>query len=276
MASNNAMVQYASAGLLACGILSNVATSLLFQNRRSIGEVSRHNPLIWAPRDLGGGGTPGSSPIYGLMWSAIYFGAFASAICTLVATTQGSDLQGHAAAASLFNGSANACGAFLLASLWGPLFTENRKWTFVVASVLLVTCAALALTGAIVAKPFVDAQTWWAVLQGVVLSVFAGWASVAAGLSVGITTRVYNRGIDVDFKDDEHAWSPFPLVLSGLLAIIAILFANPLLPVPLAVSTAFMKNFRKLYVWAALVVCVVGMCVGVAMAYVYRQIGVFW
>jgi hypothetical protein len=142
--------------------------------------------------------------------------------------------------------------------------------------VLLVTCAALALTGAIVAKPFVDAQTWWAVLQGVVLSVFAGWASVAAGLSVGITTRVYNRGIDVDFKDDEHAWSPFPLVLSGLLAIIAILFANPLLPVPLAVSTAFMKNFRKLYVWAALVVCVVGMCVGVAMAYVYRQIGVFW
>jgi hypothetical protein len=217
MASNNAVVQFASAGLLACGLLSNVATSLLFENRRSVGEVSRRNRVIWAPRDLGGGGTPGSSPVYGLMWSAIYFGAFASAICTLVATTQGSELQGHAAAADLFNGSGCACGAFLLASLWGPLFTQARKWTFAVASVLLVTCAALALTGAIVAKPFVDAQTWWVVLNGVVLSVFAGWASVAAGLSVGITTRAYSRGIDVDFKDDEHAWSPFPLVLSGLL-----------------------------------------------------------
>ena len=165
MASNNAVVQYASAGLLVCGVLSNVATSLLFENRRSIGEVSRRNPLVWAPRDLGGGGTPGSSPVYGLMWSAIYFGAFASAICTLVATTQGSELQGHAAAADLFNGSANACGAFLIASLWGPLFTEARKLTFAIASVLLVTCAALALTGAIVSKWCVDAQTWWVVLN---------------------------------------------------------------------------------------------------------------
>jgi hypothetical protein len=276
MASNNAVVQFASAGLLACGLLSNVATSLLFENRRSVGEVSRRNRVIWAPRDLGGGGTPGSSPVYGLMWSAIYFGAFASAICTLVATTQGSELQGHAAAADLFNGSGCACGAFLLASLWGPLFTQARKWTFAVASVLLVTCAALALTGAIVAKPFVDAQTWWVVLNGVVLSVFAGWASVAAGLSVGITTRAYSRGIDVDFKDDEHAWSPFPLVLSGLLTVLAAVFANPLLPVPLAVSTAFMKNFRKSYVWVPLVVCVVGVVVGVVMALVYRQTGVFW
>jgi hypothetical protein len=276
MASNNAVVQYASAGLLACGILSNVATSLLFQNRRSIGEVSRHNPLIWAPRDLGGGGTPGSSPIYGLMWSAIYFGAFASAICTLVATTQGSDLQGHAAAASLFNGSANACGAFLLASLWGPLFTEKKKWTFAVASVLLVTCAALALTGAIVAKPFVDAQTWWAVLQGVVLSVFAGWASVAAGLSVGITTRIYNHGIDAVVKEDDRAFSPFPLTLAVLLTVLSIVFASPLLPVPLAVASMFIKNFRKWYVWGSLAVCVVGVVGGVVMALVYRQTGVFW
>jgi hypothetical protein len=276
MASNNAVVQFASAGLLACGLLSNVATSLLFENRRSVGEVSRRNRVIWAPRSFGGGGDPGSSPIYGLMWGVIYLGAFASAICTLVATTQGSELQGHAAAADLFNGSGCACGAFLLASLWGPLFTQARKWTFAVASVLLVTCAALALTGAIVAKPFVDAQTWWVVLNGVVLSVFAGWASVAAGLSVGITTRAYSRGIDVDFKDDEHAWSPFPLVLSGLLTVLAAVFANPLLPVPLAVSTAFMKNFRKSYVWVPLVVCVVGVVVGVVMALVYRQTGVFW
>jgi hypothetical protein len=276
MASNNAVVQHASAGLLACGVLSNVATSLLFQNRRSIGEVSRRNPLVWAPRSFGGGGDPGSSPVYGLMWGFIYLGAFASATATLVATLQGSELQGHAAVASLFNSSANACGAFLIASLWGPLFTENRKWTFVAASVLLVTCAALALTGAIVSKWCVDAQTWWVVLNGVVVSVFAGWATVAAGLSVGMTTRVYNRGIDVDFKDDEHAWSPFPLVLSVFLAVLAIVFANPLLPVPLAVATAFVKNFRQWYVWVPLVVCVVGMCVGVAMAYVYRQIGVFW
>ena len=117
-------MQYASAGLLACGVLSNVATSLLFQNRRSIGEVSRRNPLSWAPRGFGGVGDPGSSPVYGLMWMFIYVGAFVSALCMLVATAQGNDLNGHAAVASLFNSSANACGAFLIASLWGPLFTE--------------------------------------------------------------------------------------------------------------------------------------------------------
>jgi len=276
MASNNAVVQYASAGLLACGILSNVATSLLFQNRRSISEVSRRNPLVWAPRGFAGGGDPGSSPVYRLMWGCIYLGAFASATATLVATLQGQDLQGHQAAAALFNSSGCACGAFLIASLWGPLFTQARKWTFAIASVLLVTCAGLALAAGIVSKWCIDAQTWWAVLQGVVVSVFAGWATVAAGLSVGITTRAYNRGVDAVVPEDEHAWSPFPLVLSIFLAVLAILFANPLLPVPLAVSTAFMKNFRHWYVWVPLVVCVVGMCVGVAMALVYRSAGVFW
>lgn len=276
MASNNVVVQYASAGLLACGILSNVATALLFENRRAIGEVSRRNPLIWAPRGLGGGGTPGSSPIYGLMWSAIYTGAFASAICMLVATAQESELQGHAAAADLFNSSANACGAFLIASLWGPLFTESRKWSFVAASVLLVTCAGLALTGAIVAKPFVDAQTWWVVLNGVVVSVFAGWTSVAAGLSVGMTTRVYNHGVDAVVPEDDRAWSLFPLVLSVWLAVLSVVFANPLLPIPLAFSTAFMKNFRSWYVGVPLVVSVVGIVLGVVMVFVYRQFGVFW
>jgi hypothetical protein len=37
-----------------------------------------------------------------------------------------------------------------------------------------------------------------------------------------------------------------------------------------------MKNFRKSYVWVPLVVCVVGVVVGVVMALVYRQTGVFW
>ena len=276
MASNNAVVQYASAGLLACGILSNVATSLLFQNRRSISEVSRRNPLVWAPRSFGGGGDPGSSPIYGLMWGFIYLGAFASATATLVATLQGQDLQGHQAAAALFNSSGCACGAFLIASLWGPLFTEARKWTFAIASVLLVTCAALALTGAIVAKPFVDAQTWWVMLNGVVVSVFAGWTSVAAGLSVGITTKVHNHGVDAVVSEYDSAWSPFPLVLSIFLAVLAILFANPLLPVPLAVASMFMKNFQKWYMLGSLVVCVVGVVVGIMMVLLYRQIGTFW
>jgi hypothetical protein len=276
MASNNAVVQFASAGLLACGLLSNVATSLLFENRRSVGEVSRRNLVVWSPRGFGGSGAPGSSPVYRLMWGFIYLGAFASATATLVATLQSEELQGYQAAAAMFNGNGCACGAFLIASLWGPLFTEARKWTFAVASVLLLTCAALALTGAIVAKPFVDAQTWWVVLNGVVLSVFAGWASVAAGLSVGITTKAYNHGVDAVVPEDDRAWSPFPLVLSGLLTVLAAVFANPLLPVPLAVASMFMKNFQKWYVWVPLVVCVVGIGLGVAMVYVYRSSGVFW
>jgi uncharacterized membrane protein len=65
-------------------------------------------------------------------------------------------------------------------------------------------------------------------------------------------------------------------VLSVFLAVLAIVFANPLLPVPLAVATAFVKNFNKWYVFGSLVVCVVGVVGGVVMAFVYRGTGTFW
>jgi hypothetical protein len=198
-------------------------------------------------------------------------GTIFSAACILVATSHGSGLNADGvtddAVYALFNSSASACGAFFIAALWGPLFTESRKWTFAAASVLLIACAAIALTGAIASTWGLLSQPWWMMMNGMVVSLFAGWTSVAAGLSVGITTRVYNHGIDTDVKEDDRAWSPFPIALSIMLATLAILFANPILPVPLAIATLFMKDMRRFYVWASLVVCAIGIAIGAVNAF---------
>ena len=275
MSSDDArIVQLAAAGLVASGLLVTAGATALFPLRTSIGAITRENPVPWGPRDLGGGGSPGSSPIYGAIWSFIYAGEFVFAVSLLVAAAQGrisSDSR------RLFVHAACVFSALLVSSLWSPLFAERKRWCFLMASVVLVFTAVVAMMGAVVAKPFFDDEEWFESIGGAVTSVFAGWTTVAAALSIGIVTRVYNRGLDKGASNEDES-SFFPLVLSVLLAVIAIVFANPILPVPLFVALFFVKGiaFKDGRVWGASIVCMAGIVVAVVILYVYRSAGEFW
>jgi hypothetical protein len=270
MVSDVVVVQYAAAGVVAAGLLCVFSSSALFPTKVSIGEVSRRNPVPWSPRGFGGSGERGKSPVFGLMWGIIFSTQFAFSISTFVYALRQDEVVDDQ---SLFNQCACVAGSFLLASVWTPLFSEEKTWTFLLSSVLLVTTAILSTCGAVFSKPFF-VEEWYTIFGGVATTFFAGWCLVAAGLSVGIVTRVNNHGLNAPERKDTPTNSFFPLVLSIVAAILAILFANPVLPVPLLLTLPFVPGITNQWrVWVPAIVCVVGIGVGGAMVLVYRASG---
>lgn len=159
-----------------------------------------------------------------------------------------------------------------MASVWSSLFSEEKKWTFVLSSVLLVVTAFVATAGAVVSKPFF-VNEWYVILGGVSTTFFSGWTIVASGLSVGITTRAYNHGIDAVERKEPTA-SFWPLVLSILTAILAIVLANPIFPIPLLLTLPFVPGvFKDWKIWVPAIVCAVGIGMGSGMVAVYRSAG---
>lgn len=272
MSSGDAqIVQVVSAGLIVCGLLVIIGAGLLLPARTPLKEVTKNNPVPWSPRGFGGKGEVGSSPIFGVMWGSIYTGQLFYAILLLITAAQGNVSDENL----IFNQCACVYGGFLMASVWSPLFAEVTRASFVLASIVLLLTAGMVLVAAAVAKPFF-VESWWNTVGGCVTSCFAGWATVAAGLSVGITTRIYNRGINSG-KSNELEYSFFPLVLSVILAVLAITFANPIIPVPLFFTTFFLKGiYSDWWIFGATIVCVLGVASGTAMIFVYREIGLWY
>lgn len=258
MDSDILVIQFASCGLLVSGLLCIVSARVVFPERISIGEITRKNPVPWSPRNFGG--TDGKSPIFGFMWSVIFLSQFGFAVASFIYALRKHEV---ADAPSLFNQCACIAGALVIASVWAPLFTTNKKWSFVWASVLLCTTSVLATVGAVVAKPFFVAE-WYILLGGVSATIFAGWTLVAAGLSIGIVTRVYNHGIGTrDQTDVTGTSSFFPLILSIATATLAIVFANPIFPLPLLVTLVFVPGITSDWrIWTAAIVCILGIGFG--------------
>lgn len=267
------IVQYASAGMIASGLLITVGAGALFPLRTSLSAVTNKNPVPWAPRDFGGSGAPGKSPIYGVMWSLIYGGEFVYAIALTIAAWVGNvDTDVY----RMFNHAACVFAGLLMSSLWSPLFAEQKRWCLLLASVVLVLTACVVTVGAIAAKPFLT-RSWWDDWGAAFTSLFAGWSVVAAALSVGIVTRSYNRGMNKGAENEEEG-SFFPLALAALLSVLAFTFANPILPLPLFVALFFVKDvFRDWKIWGAVVVCLIGIAGGTGMIFVYESAFVkFW
>ena len=219
---------------------------------------------------------PGKSPLFGIFWFSIYFLVMCSAISLLAASFAGVTVSSSERADNLFNSCACATGSLFLAAAWGGIFTLGRKWALVFASVLLVGCALLSTTGAVLSKPLSREAVWFERLTAVSISLLGGWSCVAAGLGVGIVTRAYSRGLDAIESEFEGAWSPFPIVLAATTGAIGVVFANPLLSLPLAVSTFFMPKLRRWHVWAAAAIAVACSVAAVVTGLVYQTTGEFW
>jgi len=253
------VVQLCGVGAVASGLMAVGASRLLFPSQTSISAVTRRNPVPWSPRGFGGVGREGKSLVFGIMWGLIFLSQFLFVVAGLVEVFAGVVVEDDV---SFFNQAGCVGGALFLASVWTPVFTINAAWAFVVSSILLLTTAALATTGAVIAKPFSHTE-WLAVFFGFSTSFFAGWTLVAAALSVGIVTRAYNRGVNAP-EGVEGGLSYFPLALSVLVLVLAILFANPILPAPLAITFFFVPGiFSDWRVWVAQIVCVCAIGFGV-------------
>lgn len=261
------IIQLASSGFLACGLVITASVPMIFPSIRSVKEVSRRNSVYWSPRGfLGNKG--GGSPMFGIAWGLIYTSQLYLSIGLLVSGLQSAIVPDPV---GLFNACACTFAATMLSSFWTPLFTLSRPWTFAMSSALLLLCAAFATIGAVASKPFYHGLVWLDAGLAV-SSVFSGWVITASAISIGITTKVYSRGVDADEQDE---MSLYPIIVAVVLTILAIVFGNPVIPAPLFVATFFMPITRW-SIWVATVICAVGIGVGIAMLYVYKSISLFW
>lgn len=252
-------VKYASAGMILSGLLVTIGLGVLLPLKGSIKDVTSKNYISWSPGGLMG--SQGRSPLFGFMWSFIYIGELIYALVIVLSEfLEMTDKTDATDVFTLFNHSACVYAALLLSSVWPSLFVQQKKWSFVLAAFVLVLTACILLIGAVISQPFSN-NMWWNDIGAIVTSFFAGWVCVAAALNVGIVTRVYNRGVNAN-DTEEQQMSIFPLVLSIVLGIVCIFSFNPILPVPLFLSTFFIKGiFTDWRTWSATITCAVSITI---------------
>ena len=161
-----------------------------------------------------------------------------------------------------------------MSGMWTPLFTQGEPWAITASAALLCCVAAVTTLGAIASKPFVLGG-WWETIGACSTSFFAGWTLTAAGLSIGITTRVNNRGMNA--VSTKVGTSPFPLALSVLLCVLSVAFGNPILSVPFLMAILTVQNvFRLWWLYVPALVALGGVAGGIVMLFVYRGAGTWW
>jgi len=259
-------IQLVSSGFLTCGLAMAVLVPAVFPSIRSVKSVSERNSVFWSPR--GFLGAKGRSPIFGIAWFLIYSSQLYLAVALLIVSLQNSILPDPI---GLLNGSACIFAATMLSSLWTPLFTLAKPWAFTASSTLLILCAVFATVGVVACKPLFHGVIWLDIGLAM-LSIFSGWVITAAAISIGITTKAYSRGVD-SIEQDEASLAP--IIVSILLFVLGVVFANPVLPATLLVATLFMP-IQMRSIWISTVICAAGVGAGVVMVYVYRNTGLFW
>jgi len=219
--------------LLAVALAANFgvgAITRLCSKRRVLG-VTKRNVLSFSPRQAGGQGPPGGSPLFGAFWTTIYAFAFGSVfVFAFVECTSDLETAGILMAIAL-----------LLAACWQPIFLVEMPWSFATSAVILFVVMVMSITSAAIADPFRSiGNVWYLYLFGLGSSILAGWASVATAIAIGLTVRVYSRGLSARAVNGER--SLIPLLLAVVLAVIAIALVNPLLCGPLIISCCFLPG----------------------------------
>lgn len=256
-----------SCGFLFLGLCSVGASSLFYNTRKtSVGEVTRRNMVPWSP--VGFLGTGQRSPIFGFMWTSIYLLAGVSVVSLLIAGLGRVHISSQ-------NNVLWACVAaflcFFVSGFWRIFYVQETPTSFVISSVILLLCCASSGVACFLVNPFASLDNSWAEdVCGCSFAILFGWVLIAFTLSVGTTTRVYNRGVgSMDTEEQSHSW--WPMILGIIAIILASSFFNGLLAVPLLASSFFFKGFRKSWkVWIASVLAAVAVAVGVSLTLLDR------
>lgn len=258
-----------SSGLLTVGLVSVPAGSLAFRgfSKKSVRDVTAKHSVPWGPSDFLGSGDGGSSLIYGLMWSIIYLWCGVCIFATLIA---GLGRQNAHSAQSLCWACLLSFLALLMASFWNVIFVQGTGWSFVLSSVvLLIVTVSLGVAASLV-NPFTHTNmTWSENTCGIFFAFFFGWTLVAFAVSLGTTTRFYNRG-DSRLDEDESSWWPF--ALGVLVFILCCAFTNGFIAMPLLVASLFFRGYtRRWQIWSSTLLALAGLVMGLMLMLLRRQ-----
>lgn len=230
------------------------------------------------------------------IWSIIYVLTIINVTVQIVGELNEQDLYSSDLANPLH---ATAWG---LAALWLPLFSyaDTTSAVYVVSALVLLAMASAAYAAAVVcaqewAPGGAEARRWTLAMP---VSFFAGWTCTAAALNVGIAymsnvhpkskqcqLKRYPRNywlfshlfsLDEDTEDDEEDkllqgvvtsdLSLVPLVLAASVVLVSLSRPDPILPLPLAWGTLFMRYTH--FNFAAFVLCVAGVVAAFLRVYV--------
>ena len=257
-----------SSGFLFCGICSIPAGSLAFDGftEKSVRTVTARNSVPWSPTGFLGRG--GKSPVFGFMWTVIYTWCVVCIVCTLVA---GLGRQ-------LAQGSQSLCWAcvfcflaFLFASFWEVVYIQEKAWSFIASSVLLLIAACTLGVASFLVTPFLHTSlSWFENTCGLFFAFFFGWVLVAFAISLGTVTRYYNRGSS-RLDDEESSYWPFSLGI--IVLILCCAFANGFIAIPMLIASFFFRGYLKRWqIWSSSILALAGLVAGVVIMLFRRSI----
>lgn len=221
-----------------------------------------------------------SSPAFG-MWFVIW-----AAVVVSVGTQAVLYASGDEDAFAPSEASALLSGAFAMACLWAPFFSDGSRGGYLVAAFALASCAVLATAASLVDSLNSSRSTAQSLLVHPAFALTAGWTCVAACLSVGIAAKAESdaegeteeQGAEAEQCDYSYlsynALSPnakfpheptvVPFVLSVAVGATAAVVCDPVLPLPVAWGVFFMHP--SLWNWAALVLLAASATVAAALS----------
>ena len=269
MESNQALVLISS-GLLSVGLATIAAGGLAFRglSKKTVGDVTKKHSVPWSPGDFLGGGSGGSSPIFGLMWTVIYAWCAVCIVCTLLA---GLGRQNAHSSQTLCWACLFCFLSLLFASFWNIIFVQGKGWSFVASSVILFVVTVSMGIAAYLVNPFVHKNmSWFENVTGLFFAFFFGWTLVAFAVSLGTVTRFYNRG-ESRLDEDESSWWPFSLGV--LVLVLSCALTNGFLSVPLLIASLFFRGYTKRWqVWSSTLLALAGVAVGIVLMLIRRNV----
>ena len=257
-----------SAGFLSCGIFSIPAGRLAFDgfSEKSIRDVNARNSLPWSPAGFLGRGV--KSPVFGVMWAIMYTWCVVCIVSTIVA---GLGRQLAQDSQRLCFSCMLCFLAFLLASFWEVVYIQEKAWSFIVSSALLLGSASALGVASFLVTPFLNTNmSWFENTCGIFFAFFSGWLLVAFAISLGTVTRYYNRGSS-RLDDEESSYWPFSLGV--LVLILCCAFANGFIAIPMFVASFFFKGYLKRWqIWSSSILSLMGLVSGIVIMLFRRSL----
>ena len=205
-----------------------------------------------APRGfLGQGDNPGSSPVYGIMWTIIYAVNIASSVFLLLAGLSNTIIP-ESDADACFNASACMGAAFIATSAW-PMTYEltnshsaspgrHLTWPLWMSVAIVAVASVLGLWGLHIYQPALKGDLAVFLLLSVPWSFFVGWLLIATAVGIAMAYSADIHGGPREYYDSVEPDTWFgPLLATSVVAIIAGSYGEPFLALPAVLYTLFIR-----------------------------------
>ena len=252
----------AAAALLSLGLAASVLSSQLGESSNARRIVEMLN-LAFTPRGCCGRGE--SSPLYGIVWSFVYFSNVVAAGWLALRGLAVEYDYGLQRSDQIFMGAAFVGASLFLTGAWNPMLAKsylssNRvaPWLLWFAAVIVLVAALLCLVGLAIAQPTLEEELEYQLFVGLPFGFLGGWLLVAAALGLEMATASENYQ---EPRRSDKPFAFFPIVAALGAATFAGVFGEPAVCAPMLLVVCFVD-----FTWFTAVcgtVAMIGVAVGV-------------